>query len=85
MASGDKYVNFAIESAEGEVVGVAPMRMPYADNAVSGTLDEPTVISFIPTSDLSSDGWYDLSGRKLNTKPYQKGVYIHNGKRVTIR
>ena len=30
------------------------------------------------------DGWYDLSGRKLNSKPTRVGVYISNGKRVVV-
>lgn len=30
-----------------------------------------------------ADGqWYDLSGRRLNAKPAQKGIFIHNGKKV---
>ena len=32
-----------------------------------------------------SDGWYDLSGRKLSKKPTQKGVYIRNGKKIIIK
>lgn len=26
--------------------------------------------------------WYDLGGRRLNGKPIQKGIFIHNGKKV---
>jgi hypothetical protein len=29
--------------------------------------------------------WYDLSGRKLDAKPTKKGLYIHNGRKVTIK
>lgn len=29
--------------------------------------------------------WYDLSGRKLQGKPTQKGVYIINGKKVNVK
>ena len=29
--------------------------------------------------------WYTLSGVRLNAKPTQKGVYIHNGKEVVIK
>ena len=28
--------------------------------------------------------WYDLSGRRLSAKPSQRGVYIHNGKKVVL-
>ena len=29
--------------------------------------------------------WYDLSGHKLAGKPVRKGIYIRNGKRVTVK
>ena len=30
----------------------------------------------------SHEGWFDLQGRRLNGEPTQKGIYIHNGKKV---
>ena len=33
----------------------------------------------------SDDAWYDLSGRKLATKPTKKGVYIHHGKKYVFK
>ena len=77
-------IGFAIER-DGEIVATTSQRMPYVDNAVHGSLDEPTVINFISMDGLDSEGWYDLSGRRLSSKPYQKGVYIHNGKKVTVK
>ena len=35
-------------------------------------------------SQVTSDEWYTLDGRKLNWQPTKKGVYIHNGKKVVI-
>ena len=35
--------------------------------------------------ELKSEGWYDLSGRKLSEKPTVKGMYINNGKKVLIK
>jgi hypothetical protein len=29
--------------------------------------------------------WYTLDGRRLNAKPTQRGVYIHNGKKMVIK
>ena len=29
--------------------------------------------------------WYDLNGRKLNSKPGVKGIYISNGRKVVIK
>ena len=31
-----------------------------------------------------TDSWYDLQGRKLNFKPTQKGIYIHQGRKISI-
>ena len=77
-------VSFAIER-DGETVATTSLQMPYVADGVKGSIKEPTVISFVPIDGLAGDGWYDLSGRKLQGKPRQKGVYIHNGQRVTIK
>ena len=29
-------------------------------------------------------GWYSIDGRRLNHKPTQKGIYIHNGRKVVM-
>ena len=34
---------------------------------------------------LQNETWYNIDGRKLNAKPKQKGIYIHNGKKVIIK
>ena len=44
----------------------------------------------IETSQRSSfnvqrDSWYTLDGRRLSGAPNQKGIYIHNGKKVIVR
>ena len=33
----------------------------------------------------SQQGYYTLSGIKLSGKPTQKGIYVHNGKKVSIK
>ena len=33
----------------------------------------------------AAEGWYTIGGAKLNGKPAMKGVYIHNGKKVSIK
>ena len=35
--------------------------------------------------DGRNDGWYDLSGRKLDGKPTLKGIYINHGHKVVIK
>ena len=43
-----------------------------------------TAIEGIRTVDSNLDApYYDLQGRRLQGKPTQKGLYIHNGKIVT--
>ncbi|MCR5435256.1 MAG: InlB B-repeat-containing protein [Bacteroidaceae bacterium] len=37
------------------------------------------------TMDNGAGAWYDMSGRKLDGKPTQKGIYIHNGSKVVIK
>ena len=33
----------------------------------------------------NSDRWYDMNGRRLQSKPVRKGIYIKNGKKVVIK
>lgn len=46
--------------------------------------------SFIPIENgkmemgNEANGWYSISGQKLNGKPVAKGVYIHNGKKMIV-
>lgn len=47
---------------------------------------ETTGIGSIDNGELriENDDWYSLDGRRLNAKPTQRGVYIHNGKKVLV-
>ena len=58
----------------------APLRMVIDD-------DEETtgIASMADGIDNMSDEWYTLDGRKLNSKPTTKGLYIVNGKKVMIK
>jgi hypothetical protein len=33
----------------------------------------------------SDDGWYSMDGRRLQGKPAQKGVYIHQGRKIVVK
>ena len=46
--------------------------------------DNTTGISAIDDSNDQDDRWYDLQGNRIN-KPTRKGLYIRNGKKVTIK
>ena len=73
----------------------------YLKDATSpAKYDEPTYFTFCTLKDATSGidekgivngvnttatGWYTLDGRKLKDKPAQRGLYIHNGKKVAIK
>ena len=44
-----------------------------------------TGIESIHNSTIDNEGWYDMQGRKLQSAPNRKGIYIHNGKKVVVR
>lgn len=37
------------------------------------------------TIEHSEDAWFDLSGRKLGSKPTKAGLYINNGRKVVVK
>ena len=50
---------------------------------------DPTVVGEIKDSgfkiqDSGDDAWYDLSGRKYDSKPTKPGVYVHNGEKIVV-
>ena len=47
-----------------------------------GLGDEPTDIKNVNSEQV--DSWWTLDGRKLDTKPTTKGLYIHNGRKTII-
>lgn len=42
----------------------------------------PSGIATIGKEPQTIDGWYGIDGRKFNSAPMQKGIYIYNGKKV---
>jgi hypothetical protein len=53
-------------------------RQEYAGSVV-------TAIRSIEVSAEENGLWYTLDGKRLSGKPTQKGIYIHNGKKVVIK
>ena len=39
----------------------------------------------IEVKEVKDNSWYTLDGRRLNSKPTQKGIYINNGKKEVIK
>ena len=97
MTAGDKTTLFVTEgnklthpSTSGNINGFrAYFQLPDA-NAHSFVLDlgdgETTGLEMMSDGrGKMSDVWYNLQGRKLQSKPTAKGVYIVNGKKTIIK
>jgi hypothetical protein len=58
------------------------VRLIGADGVLTGIGEIDT-----RTGDITFDaeGWYTLDGIRLNGKPVQSGIYINNGKKVSIK
>ena len=54
-----------------------------ANTYKSFTVTKATGIDTI-TTDTADDAWYTLDGKKLNTKPTSKGIYVHRGKKIVM-
>ena len=48
-------------------------------------LNNASGINDIRTRTPQDDLWYGLDGRRLPSAPTQKGLYIHNGKKIIVR
>ncbi len=78
-------LTFCIERG-GEVVAVTRSKIGYKADKVLGSPGQPTRIDFTAVDEFEDDGgWYTLSGIKLNGKPQEQSVYIHNGKAVFVK
>ena len=66
----------------GNAAGPAPRFVPIADmNGEATGID-----SLTPNPSPKGEGsYYSLDGRRLQQKPTQKGVYLHDGRKVIIR
>ncbi len=61
--------------------GAAARVMSIVDGAVTGVSEKVIVNS----EEFTTDEWYDLNGRKLDSKPTKKGLYILNGNKVVVK
>ncbi len=46
--------------------------------------DSATTLSALRSQYSALNSYYTLDGRKLSKKPTQKGIYIHQGKKVVV-
>ncbi len=84
---GDKKaaLSFAVER-DGEIIATSGEVMNYEANAISGSIDRPTNISFVEQdrTQLPQSGWYTIQGVRLPAAPQTKGIYIYNGSKILI-
>lgn len=81
----DQTLTFLLER-NGEMMAITGSRISYAANKVLGTPEEPTAINFMSLAEMPHDGkWYTLGGVLIGKKPTRSGLYIYNGKVMTIK
>ena len=65
----------------------------YLKVATSGArifIEEPdgtttTIETINGETKVMAEGWYTINGMKLNAQPTEKGIYIHNGKKIVVK
>ena len=81
--SEQEYIILHVPSAS---IGTYKATYPWSSFgsivALTDSDPKPTGIEKVYGSRDKINGFFDLNGRRLNGEPTQKGVYIHNGKKV---
>jgi hypothetical protein len=72
-----------IKVAEGVDNAHAPVRVIFEEE--DGTLTAIDAVQVEVAENAAAEGWYTISGVKLNAQPTEKGIYIFNGKKVAIQ
>jgi hypothetical protein len=80
LYSGDNNILKAPRRTSEELPQYIVVRIVDADGTVTaiGSLNTKT-------GELNTEGWYTLNGMKLNSMPTQRGIYIHNGKKIMVK
>jgi hypothetical protein len=85
---GDKSGNIVVKRTN------AYLQFPSADAAAKarifieeedGTFTAINGVAAEADAAVAGEGWYTISGVKLNAQPTEKGIYIFNGKKVAIQ
>jgi hypothetical protein len=58
--------------------------MPSCRSLTVNALFETSGVHTLTTTHQPSDAWYTLDGRRLNSRPQQRGIYVHAGRKVVI-
>ena len=68
------------ESSSAGAKSISHIVLNFGDGVATGI----TNTDFTDGTD-EKGAWYDLSGRRLTSKPAQKGIYIYEGKKIVIK
>ena len=93
---GDETCELTFKVAVAGEVVVAPLTLTYETDAIYGTPKHPVVMNLGDANgiremlyDNGIESIYDLSGRKIRlddqTRKLQKGIYIINGQKQTVK
>ena len=86
---GGIYLDPTLLTAEDDEPAPAPAKarlyLSFEDTEDDDAITAIESSKFKVQSSKSNDSWYDLSGRRLNTAPTAKGVYINGGKKYIIK
>ena len=95
IMDGDKQlkenVDYVISYTDNIEVGVATAEVEGINNYYGKTIVQFNIVDAAATdivnikAGTTRDVWYDMHGRLLPEKPTRKGLYILNGKKVTIK
>lgn len=98
-AMGDVIAGDFVRAADGAYIPAMRCYLKYGLSSTRGEIEElperitvklvndPTSIGTLntQTGEVTFDSWYSLDGRRFNSKPTKKGLYIYKGRKVTIK
>ncbi len=81
---------YEVQVQSGRNIANAPARAEgmtaWTESVLFTTLTEDiTAIEDVKSETETSNVWYNMAGMQLNGKPMDKGIYIHNGKKVVVK
>jgi hypothetical protein len=63
----------------------AGSRIISLSSLFGGKNNSTSIVDVMKNAELNGETWYDMNGRRLQSKPSHKGVYIKNGKKVVVK
>lgn len=71
--------------ANGDGIGDEELPLPDGFDGDTDIPDDIDGIKTVNSQGAALDQFHDLSGRRVNGKPTQKGLYINNGKKIIVK